>query len=231
MVDPVEELLQVDIQHNAAALLHVGLRATYRVMRPPPGPEAIACIREGWIKQRLQDLQQGLLDEPIEHRRDAELALAPAGLWNHHPSHRLRLVAPREQFLAQARPVHTQVLGQFFHRHPIDARLTRILSNTLQRGPKVLAFARPLHQVAGSWALVSTSNRWRFHTQARPLRLHRAGRLCARTWLRFLWHGVPEVHGRLALPIIRPFAAATANTASADFSLRRSSRPSSPFQA
>jgi hypothetical protein len=25
--------------------------------------------------RRLQDLQQGLLDEPVEHRRDAELAL------------------------------------------------------------------------------------------------------------------------------------------------------------
>jgi hypothetical protein len=96
VVDPVEELLQVDIQHNAAALLHVGLRATYRVMRQPSGPEAIACIREGWIKQRLQDLQRGLLDEPVEHRRDAELALAPAGLWNRHPSQRLRLVTPRE---------------------------------------------------------------------------------------------------------------------------------------
>ncbi len=123
------------------------------------------------------------------------------------------------------------MLGQFFHRHPIDAGLTRVLSNSLQRGPKVLAFARPLHQVARSWALVSTSSRWRFHTQARPLRLHPAGRLCARTWLRFLWHGVPEVHGRLALLFVRPFAAATATTASADFSPRRSSRSSSPFQA
>src|SRR5450756_2836593 len=61
VVDPVKELLQVDTHHNAAALLHVGLRATYRVVRPPSGPEAVACIREGWIKQRLQDLQQGLL--------------------------------------------------------------------------------------------------------------------------------------------------------------------------
>jgi hypothetical protein len=50
--------------------------------------------------------------------------------------------------------VHTQVLGQIFHRHPIDAGLARVLSNTLQCGPKVLAFACPLHQVAGSWALV-----------------------------------------------------------------------------
>ena len=155
----------------------------------------------------MQDLQQGLLDEPVEHRRDAELALAPAGLWNRHPSHRLRLIAPREEFLAQPRPVHAQVGGQLFDRHPIDAGLTRILPNTLQCGPKVRAFARPLHQVAGSRALVSTASRGRFHTQARPLQLHCAGRLCARTWVRLLWHGVPEARGRLALPIVRPFAA------------------------
>jgi hypothetical protein len=54
----------------------------------------------------LQDLQQGLLDEPIEHRRNAELALASTGLGDCHPPHRLRLVAAREKLLAQTWPVH-----------------------------------------------------------------------------------------------------------------------------
>jgi hypothetical protein len=34
-------------------------------VRAASGPEAVACIREGWIEQRLQDLQQGLLDKPV----------------------------------------------------------------------------------------------------------------------------------------------------------------------
>ena len=74
-------------------------------------PKAVARIRESRVEKRLQDLQKGLLDEPIENRRDAELALAPAGLGDHHPSHRLRLVTSCEKFLAQTWPVHTQVIG------------------------------------------------------------------------------------------------------------------------
>ena len=229
VVDPVKELLQVDIHHDAAAFLHVGLCATHRVVRPPSGPEAVARIREGRVEQRLQDLQQGLLDEPVEHGWDAELALAPARLRDRHPSHRLRLVAPREEFLAKPRPVHAQMIGQRFDCHPVDAGTARILSNTLQCGQKVPAFARLLHQVAGSWALVSVPSRGRFHTQARPLRLHRASRLCARTIVRRLWHGIPEGRGRLALPIVRPFAAGAATMASADFSLRRPCGPRHPF--
>jgi hypothetical protein len=89
----------------------MGLRATHRVVCTPSGPKAVARIREGRIEPRLQDLQQGLLDEAVEHRRDAELALAPAGLRDHHPPHRLRLVVPGEQFLAQAWPVHAQMIG------------------------------------------------------------------------------------------------------------------------
>ena len=56
--------------------------------------EAIAVLAEGWIKHRLQHLQQRLLDEPILYRRDAKFALASVRLRNHDPSHRLRPVGP-----------------------------------------------------------------------------------------------------------------------------------------
>ena len=147
-------------------------------------------------------------------------ALAPAGLRNRYPLHRLRLVASREKLLAQPRPVHAQMIGQRFDRHPVDAGTTRIPSNTLQRGQKVPALTRHLHQAGGSRALVPTPSRGCFHTQARPRRLHRVGRLCARTCIQHLWHGIPEAYGRLALPIVRPFAACATTMASADFSLR-----------
>jgi hypothetical protein len=42
------------------------------------------------------------------------------------------------------------IAGQLFDRHPVDAGTSRVLSNALQCGPKVLAFARLLHQVATS---------------------------------------------------------------------------------
>jgi hypothetical protein len=121
VVDPVEKLLQVHVHDKTTALLHVALRAPHRVVRPASGPEAVARIREGRVELRLQHLQEELLDEPVERRRNAELALASAGLRDRHPLHRLRLVAPRKEFLADAKPVRFQIGGQLLDRHPIDA--------------------------------------------------------------------------------------------------------------
>jgi len=45
-------------------------------------------VAEGGIYQGLQHLQQCLLDESIQRRRDTQLALASIRLGDHHPSHR-----------------------------------------------------------------------------------------------------------------------------------------------
>src|ERR1700751_4169187 len=49
-------------------------------MRASARPEAVAVLAEGGIKERLQHLQERLLDQTIRHRRDTELVLAPSGL-------------------------------------------------------------------------------------------------------------------------------------------------------
>src|SRR5207245_11579814 len=126
--------------------------------------------------------------------------------------------------------------GQLFDRHPVDAATSRVLSNALQCSLKVWTFAHPLHQVAASQALVSTARQGRFHTSVRPLRLHRIGRSSARTFIRLLWHTSPEAHGRLALPIVRPFVMPSPTLRPAHFGLccllaPKAFRPPSPFQA
>jgi hypothetical protein len=93
VVHTIEELLQIDVHDPAATLLHVALRVTHGVVRAAPRPEAVAVLREARIDSRLQDLQQGLLDEAVEHRRDAELALASAGARTPAPSDRSLLGA------------------------------------------------------------------------------------------------------------------------------------------
>ncbi len=40
----------------------------------------VGVLAEVRVQERLQHLQQRLLDQAIRHRRDAELALAPPGL-------------------------------------------------------------------------------------------------------------------------------------------------------
>jgi hypothetical protein len=70
--------------------------AVQRLMRAPSRAEAKARRRKARIEQRLQDLQD-LLDQAIDHRGNAQLALATARLGDFHPAHRLRLIAPLEQ--------------------------------------------------------------------------------------------------------------------------------------
>ena len=88
VVDPVEELLQVHVHHDPPARLHVRLRREHGVVRASARPEAVAVLAEGRIKNRLQHLQQRLLDQPIRHRRDAKLALASLRLRDRYPPHR-----------------------------------------------------------------------------------------------------------------------------------------------
>jgi len=121
VIDPVEELLQVHVHNEATTFLHVGLRTPHGVVRRPPGPEPVARLREAGVEPRLQHLQQELLDEAVEHRRDAEHSLAAAGLRNRDPPHQPGPVAPGEELLAQARPVGLQVDRQLLDRHPVDA--------------------------------------------------------------------------------------------------------------
>ena len=122
MVDPVEELLQVHVHHDPPPRLHVRLRGQHRIVRTPPGPEAVAVLAEGGIKQRLQHLQQRLLDQPVRHRRDAQLALATVRLRDRHPPYRTRPVRPPQQPFANVRPSGLQVLPSLFDVQTVHPR-------------------------------------------------------------------------------------------------------------
>ena len=67
------------------------------------GPERLEVRSDGGVMvverlpQRLKPLKHRLLDDAIDHGWNAERALPAApGLGDHHPTHRLRLVAPLE---------------------------------------------------------------------------------------------------------------------------------------
>ncbi len=97
VVDPVEKFFEVEIDHDVMPVGDVFPGSEQCIMRSPSRAEAEARRREARIEQRLEDLQDRLLDQAIDHRRNAQLALAAAGLGDFHPAHRLRLIAPVEQ--------------------------------------------------------------------------------------------------------------------------------------
>ena len=85
------------------------LRRVHRLMRRAAGPEPVTRRAERPVPLRLQHLQDRLLDETVEHRRDAERATAAGRLRYLDPPHRLRLVGAVEQLGADRRPLLLQM--------------------------------------------------------------------------------------------------------------------------
>jgi len=112
--------------------------------------EAIAVVGEAGIEQRLQDLQQGLLDEAVQHGGDAPLALAPSRLRDELLFDRLWLARAREELPSDPRPVLLEPVRQLIHRHRVDAGAALVLPHSLERGEHVGATQRPLHEAARS---------------------------------------------------------------------------------
>jgi hypothetical protein len=150
VVHTVEELLEVHVYDPPAPFLDGFLRRAYRIVRPASRPEAIAVFREAGIESRLQDLQDRLLDEPIERAGDAELSHPSPALRYELTLHRLRLVVPREHLRPQFLPVLHQVCRQFLHGHPVCSGTALVLSYTFQRRLHVRALDHLLHEAVGS---------------------------------------------------------------------------------
>ena len=95
-------------------------RSTSTTTRRPACTWARACFTASWaprpglkpwllslnvaVQHGLQHLPQRLLDQPIHHRRDAQLALRSVRLRDHHPPYRTRPVRPLQQLFSHARP-------------------------------------------------------------------------------------------------------------------------------
>src|SRR5690606_9564080 len=106
--------------------LDVALRRKDRVVGPPSGTETVAVLAEGRVQQRLQHLQQRLLDQPIRHRRDAKLTLAARRLRDRHPAYRTRPVRSPQQLLTKRRPRGDKLTCGLVNVQTIHARRTLV---------------------------------------------------------------------------------------------------------
>jgi hypothetical protein len=163
VVDPVEELLQVDIHHNVVSGRDVFLRPFDRLMRRAPRPEAEAVLAERSVPVRLQHLHRRLLDEAVEHRWDAERPCAARRLRYLDPSHRLRLVAAVKQLSPDRWPMVLQVRSQSIDTHAVDAWRSSVALNLRQRLLQVLTLDNRFHRRPNSrQAFEAGSRRARF---------------------------------------------------------------------
>jgi hypothetical protein len=83
--------------------------------------KAEARCRESRIEDRLQDLQNRLLNKTVYHGRNAELAGSTAGLGDFHPAHGFGLIAAVEQRGDQPLAVLAQPRKQFGDGHRVHS--------------------------------------------------------------------------------------------------------------
>ncbi len=104
MAHPVEEPVEIDIDDPGLPGFDRPPRGFHRLMGAPPRPEAEAPVRERQFEDGGEDLAQRLLEEAIEDRRHAQLALPAAGLGDRHPADGAGSVRAIVEALADARP-------------------------------------------------------------------------------------------------------------------------------
>ena len=88
VIHSVEEFLEVEVHDPTVTAGQVRLRCRHCMVGGPARPETVAVVGEGRVEHRLQHLEHRLLDEPVEHRGNAQLAHAPAGFRNLDAFHR-----------------------------------------------------------------------------------------------------------------------------------------------
>src|ERR1700730_5981231 len=85
------------------------------------GPKPIAVFRERSIPALLQYLHHRLLDESIQHRRNAQLAHPAVRLRDFHPFHRSWCVGSVAELFPDGWQVLFQVSSQFLDVPSVDA--------------------------------------------------------------------------------------------------------------
>jgi hypothetical protein len=141
-----KKLFQVDIHHDVMTGRDQFLRPSHRLMRRALRPEAKAVLGERRVPFCLQYLQNCLLDEAVEHRRNAERTCAARCLWYLHTPHWLRLVGTSKQLGPDRGPVLSQVRGQGIETHTIDTGSPLVTLHMRQRASQIVPLDNHFHQ-------------------------------------------------------------------------------------
>ena len=122
MVDAVEVLRDIGIDHPAAALLHEACPQRFQgVMGRASGPKAVRAGQKVRLVDRLQHHQDRPLRHLVFERRDAERASRSIRLRDVVAAHRRRAVAARLDPVQQAFEVGLQILFVVGSGHAVDA--------------------------------------------------------------------------------------------------------------
>ena len=133
---------KVHVDHHPIAVLHVTPRHEHSILRTASQSEAVAVCGKRRIDEGLQDLQQGLLDQTIRHRRNPQFAHAATGFRDLHTAHRRGPVTAVQQGFPYLGPVLFQVNRSVGNRPSIHPSTAAIGPDALPRQRHVRARER-----------------------------------------------------------------------------------------
>lgn len=174
MADTVEKLLQVDIHPVAVALLNVGLGLGDRLVGGTSWPNARAARGKCGVPSPLKHWKPRLLDQPVKHTRNPQLAFLPAPWFGYlHPLDPLGLVRPLESLFLDRKPGRFEKGRQFIDAQSVDSRCPLVRPDLLERSPHVATLAHCFHQVLTKPWAVGWLSRWeRINPRSGSPRLH-----------------------------------------------------------
>ena len=147
MVNPIEELLQIDVHHPALSVADVVLRLADRLMRPPrPGRKPKLLSEKVGSKSGCNTWCSACWMSRSTRVGTPSVLTPPAGLRDVHPSNRSGYVSAFQQGLLHALPVHLQPVREPGDGDLIDPRCTVVPDHPLIRQPQVAAFDHRFHQ-------------------------------------------------------------------------------------
>src|SRR3954467_8709400 len=97
------------------------------------GSEPVAVLRERRVPAALQDLQDRLLDQAIQHGGNAKLAHPAVRFREFNSPYRLRSIGPVQELCPDGWPVLTQVVPGLVDGPAIDAGTSLVGADSMPR--------------------------------------------------------------------------------------------------
>src|SRR5258706_434708 len=145
MIDPVEELFEIQIDHNVVILGNIPLRLDNCLMCGASRSEAVTVLGKRRIPPLLENLQQSLLNQSVDDARYAKFSDPTVRFGYFYPFDRQRLIGSFEKSGPNVWPVITQIVLGVSDGHTIHARATLIPSNAFPRSFQIFPVTDLLH--------------------------------------------------------------------------------------
>jgi len=147
VLDAVEEFRQIHVDAVAITGSNVGLYLLRCTVGGASWPKAKTRLRESGVESRREDLQDGLLDQAVDHVWYTEVSLTAIRFGNRLTPGRTRLVSSFQELPSNLRPLRAEGLAELVQGDAIGARGSAVGLDVPPSRFHVGSVDNPFHQV------------------------------------------------------------------------------------